>query len=141
MLFSSKRRDIKENERKDRVENESRNCRKLIFTPADSLDRLRAVNSDLTPASSILNEAVSIEHHSPFFFVFWSRIHYWTINPVTMHLGSLGLLALGATVVSAFRDTSPFFMASTSEYVPSPVSKLIANPASDGQKDHWYERG
>lgn len=34
-----------------------------------------------------------------------------------MHLSRFGLLALGATAVNAFRDTSPFFLASTSEYV------------------------
>lgn len=34
-----------------------------------------------------------------------------------MHLSGLGLLALGAATASAFRDTSPFFLASTSEYV------------------------
>ncbi|BCR87636.1 Ac45/VOA1 transmembrane domain-containing protein [Aspergillus chevalieri] len=32
-----------------------------------------------------------------------------------MHLNGLGLLALGAATASAFRDTSPFFLASTSE--------------------------
>ncbi|CAP95351.1 hypothetical protein NUH16_008169 [Penicillium rubens] len=32
-----------------------------------------------------------------------------------MHLSRFGLLALGATAVNAFRDTSPFFLASTSE--------------------------
>ncbi|RAL15634.1 Ac45/VOA1 transmembrane domain-containing protein [Aspergillus homomorphus CBS 101889] len=32
-----------------------------------------------------------------------------------MRLGTLSLLALGATTTSAFRDTSPFFLASTSE--------------------------
>ncbi|KAJ5717454.1 BIG/ATPase V1 complex subunit S1 [Penicillium malachiteum] len=32
-----------------------------------------------------------------------------------MHLSRFGLLALGAAAVDAFRDTSPFFMASTSE--------------------------
>lgn len=35
----------------------------------------------------------------------------------TMHLGKVGLLAFGAVAVEAFRDTSPFFFASTSEYV------------------------
>lgn len=34
-----------------------------------------------------------------------------------MHLGKVGLLAFGAVAVEAFRDTSPFFFASTSEYV------------------------
>lgn len=34
-----------------------------------------------------------------------------------MHLSRFGLLALAAAAVDAFRDTSPFFMASTSEYV------------------------
>ncbi|KAL2010031.1 hypothetical protein VTN00DRAFT_5838 [Thermoascus crustaceus] len=32
-----------------------------------------------------------------------------------MHLGKVGLLAFGAVAVEAFRDTSPFFFASTSE--------------------------
>ncbi|KAJ9482426.1 hypothetical protein VN97_g11007 [Penicillium thymicola] len=32
-----------------------------------------------------------------------------------MHLSGFGLLALGAVAVNAFRDTSPFFLASTSE--------------------------
>ncbi|KAJ5356509.1 BIG/ATPase V1 complex subunit S1 [Penicillium concentricum] len=32
-----------------------------------------------------------------------------------MHFSRFGLLALGATAVNAFRDTSPFFLASTSE--------------------------
>ncbi|GLI78193.1 hypothetical protein PoHVEF18_006500 [Penicillium ochrochloron] len=32
-----------------------------------------------------------------------------------MHLSRLGLVALGAAAVDAFRDTSPFFLASTSE--------------------------
>ncbi|KAF3028281.1 hypothetical protein E8E15_010727 [Penicillium rubens] len=36
-------------------------------------------------------------------------------TPNTMHLSRFGLLALGATAVNAFRDTSPFFLASTSE--------------------------
>jgi hypothetical protein len=35
----------------------------------------------------------------------------------TMHFSRFGLLALGAAAVNAFRDTSPFFLASTSEYV------------------------
>lgn len=38
-------------------------------------------------------------------------------TPNTMHLSRFGLLALGAAAVNAFRDTSPFFLASTSEYV------------------------
>lgn len=33
----------------------------------------------------------------------------------TMHLRRFGLLALGAAAADAFRDTSPFFLASTSE--------------------------
>ena len=33
----------------------------------------------------------------------------------TMHLSRFGLLALAAAAVDAFRDTSPFFLASTSE--------------------------
>ncbi|KAJ5265925.1 hypothetical protein N7505_004975 [Penicillium chrysogenum] len=36
-------------------------------------------------------------------------------TPNTMHLSRFGLLALGAAAVNAFRDTSPFFLASTSE--------------------------
>lgn len=34
-----------------------------------------------------------------------------------MHVSRFGLLALGVAAVDAFRDTSPFFLASTSEYV------------------------
>lgn len=40
-----------------------------------------------------------------------------TPNLHTMYLRSFSLLALGAATASAFRDTSPFFLASTSEYV------------------------
>ncbi|KAK1138965.1 hypothetical protein N8T08_001609 [Aspergillus melleus] len=36
-----------------------------------------------------------------------------------MHLGRLSLLALGAAAANAFRDTSPFFLASTSEILAS----------------------
>ncbi|OQE94424.1 hypothetical protein PENNAL_c0004G11467 [Penicillium nalgiovense] len=36
-------------------------------------------------------------------------------TPNTMHLSRFGLLALGAAAVNAFRDTLPFFLASTSE--------------------------
>ncbi|KAI9042262.1 Ac45/VOA1 transmembrane domain-containing protein [Aspergillus affinis] len=36
-----------------------------------------------------------------------------------MHLGRLSLLAVGAATVNAFRDTSPFFLASTSEILAS----------------------
>ncbi|KAJ5952469.1 BIG/ATPase V1 complex subunit S1, partial [Penicillium vulpinum] len=36
-------------------------------------------------------------------------------TPNTMHLSRFGLVALGAAAVNAFRDTSPFFLASTSE--------------------------
>ncbi|KAJ6184315.1 hypothetical protein N7519_005616 [Penicillium mononematosum] len=39
-------------------------------------------------------------------------------TPNTMRLSRFGLLALGAAAVNAFRDTSPFFLASTSEYGP-----------------------
>lgn len=47
-----------------------------------------------------------------------------------MHLSRFGLLALGAAAVDAFRDTSPFFLASTSEYAPLVPPKLRpANPS------------
>ncbi|KAJ5096918.1 hypothetical protein N7456_007639 [Penicillium angulare] len=45
-----------------------------------------------------------------------------------MHLSRFGLLALGAAAVDAFRDTSPFFMASTSELLTN--SAYIKNGAS-----------
>ncbi|KAJ6013334.1 hypothetical protein N7540_007925 [Penicillium herquei] len=45
-----------------------------------------------------------------------------------MHLSRFGLLALGAAAVDAFRDTSPFFMASTSEVLMN--SAYIKNGAS-----------
>ncbi|KAJ5242410.1 uncharacterized protein N7469_000737 [Penicillium citrinum] len=45
-----------------------------------------------------------------------------------MHLSRFGLLALGATAVNAFRDTSPFFLASTSELLTN--SAYIKTSAS-----------
>lgn len=48
----------------------------------------------------------------------------------TMHLSRFGLLALGATAVDAFRDTSPFFLASTSEYVRWIDSSKLLAPAN-----------
>lgn len=39
---------------------------------------------------------------------------------VNMHLRGIGLLTLGAAVADAFIDTSPFILASTSEYVLVP---------------------
>lgn len=45
-----------------------------------------------------------------------------------MHLRGIGLLTLGTGVVNAFVDTSPFILASTSEYVP-PMLLLILVPA------------
>lgn len=47
-----------------------------------------------------------------------SPVHPPSPRSGTMHLSRFGLLALGAAAVDAFRDTSPFFLASTSEYVP-----------------------
>jgi hypothetical protein len=46
-----------------------------------------------------------------------SRWHHQLDIPTTstMRLSSFGLVALGAATVNAFRDTSPFFLASTSE--------------------------
>ncbi|KAB8075306.1 BIG/ATPase V1 complex, subunit S1 [Aspergillus leporis] len=45
-----------------------------------------------------------------------------------MHLSSFSLLALGAATASAFRDTSPFFFASTSEIL-STSAQLKAAPS------------
>ncbi|CAL5868470.1 uncharacterized protein PFLUO_LOCUS2696 [Penicillium psychrofluorescens] len=45
-----------------------------------------------------------------------------------MHLSRFGLLALGAATVDAFRDTSPFFLASTSEVLAN--SAYIKSGAS-----------
>ncbi|KAB8238636.1 BIG/ATPase V1 complex, subunit S1 [Aspergillus alliaceus] len=45
-----------------------------------------------------------------------------------MHFSSFSLLALGAVTASAFRDTSPFFLASTSE-IPSTSSQLKTAPS------------
>ena len=49
-----------------------------------------------------------------------------------MHLTKLGLLSLGAAAVNAFQNTSPFFLASTSEYVGLPLS--IYNPCTSGTR-------
>lgn len=53
-----------------------------------------------------------------------SPVHPPSPRSGTMHLSRFGLLALGAAAVEAFRDTSPFFLASTSEYVPIGPCKL-----------------
>ncbi|GLA27630.1 hypothetical protein AnigIFM63604_000421 [Aspergillus niger] len=45
-----------------------------------------------------------------------------------MRLGTISLLALGATTASAIRDTSPFFLASTSQ-IPSTSAQLRTAPA------------
>ena len=50
-----------------------------------------------------------------------------------MHLSSFSLLALGAATANAFRDTSPFFLASTSEYVLVAVIRVIAGSSSKTQ--------
>ncbi|GMG49831.1 unnamed protein product [Aspergillus oryzae var. brunneus] len=50
-----------------------------------------------------------------------------------MHLSSFSLLALGAATANAFRDTSPFFLASTSEYVLAAVIPIVAGSSSKNQ--------
>ncbi|KAL1865117.1 hypothetical protein Plec18167_009520 [Paecilomyces lecythidis] len=48
-----------------------------------------------------------------------------------MHLRGIGLLALGAAVVDAFVDTSPFILASTSELLGSSAQLKTASSLSD----------
>ncbi|KAI9924106.1 hypothetical protein ASPWEDRAFT_38501 [Aspergillus wentii DTO 134E9] len=48
-----------------------------------------------------------------------------------MHLSGFSLLALGAATVNAFRDTSPFFLASTSEILATPASIKTATSLLD----------
>ncbi|KAK4861072.1 hypothetical protein LT330_003988 [Penicillium expansum] len=62
-----------------------------------------------------------------------------------MHLSRFGLLALGAAAVNAFRDTSPFFLASTSEvltnsaYIQTGTSLLehLASSLSTCPSDYY----
>ncbi|KAL4808461.1 BIG/ATPase V1 complex, subunit S1 [Aspergillus unguis] len=48
-----------------------------------------------------------------------------------MRLGRFSLLALGATTASAFRNTSPFFLASTSEILSTPAQLRSATTLLD----------
>lgn len=57
-----------------------------------------------------------------------------------MNLRSLGLLALGAATANAFRDTSPFFLASTSEYVSLRRITKAQHPLQDCGLELWNIR-
>jgi hypothetical protein len=83
-------------------------CVEIASKAKKKVDMESSGGSGLSTASEAKSDTSRWQHH---------RQPDTIPTPDTMHLSRFGLLALGAAAVNAFRDTSPFFLASTSEYV------------------------